>query len=260
MYNYYYLNFETLSPYKYFHFHTRLILYSFELFGILNILIVKIWKLYYNINKIIDHEKWFCCHIIDKYWLHSLYIINYEIFGRPSNLLLFSTVYFSFGLLIITFSSILTSFNNIFIEYITLFIISIIPIATISFKLYKDIKYKEKYFVDDHYMLKEIIICIITSIIITAPPLITIYLFNYYIVLIIEIITNTFSCSLLIIISLKCGVWAAINRQNILDQEKNKLQFNDLDNPDNIHSGIDYYDKFDHGNVFLLCFFNLCIL
>eukprot|EP01084_Bolivina_argentea_P120274 213193_1 len=228
-----------------FNFCIRLILYSFELFGILSLLIVKICKLYYNIHKLIDDEKWFCCHIIDKYWLHSFYIINYELVGRSSYLLLFCCVYFSFGILMITFCSIFSYSlkNNILMEYISLFIISIIPMILI-FYIYKNIKYNTKYFVDDHFLLQEISISIIIYFIQLWPPLITIIIFNNNIILIyiIQIITNTISCSLLIIISLKFGIWAAINRENIIKQERNKLK-----SISNVNKTISYYEsKYEH--------------
>ena len=91
---------------------------------------------------------------------------------------------------------------------------------------------------------------IIISVIITSPPIITICIFDYYSVLIIEVIVNTISCLLLIIISLKCGVWAADKRRRILDQERHKLEFNDLSNKNNISSNsamINHYDKYDQG-------------
>ena len=206
-------------------FKFRLILYSLKLFGVVNILIVKICKLYYSIIRLIDHEKWFCCHIIDKYWLHSIIIINHDLFGRASNLLLFSSLYCCFCIMIISFCSIFSSHSKaLLIEHLSLCILEFIPIIFLC-KVYKDIVHNEPYFVDDFFLLKEIFCLILIHILfIISPPIIAINIFEEYdIVLMIDMISHTISCSLFIIISLKIGVWAAMNRQNIIKQEKDSL-------------------------------------
>eukprot|EP01083_Nonionella_stella_P147936 467503_1 len=188
-------------------FYVRLVLYSLQLYLTLNILIVKICKLHYTINLMIDAEKWFCCHMIDKYWLHSLYIINYEIFGRGSNLLLFCSVYLCFAVLMITFCGLLS--DNLLIEYCAFLIMAILPLILFG-RIYKN----EKYFVDDDYMLKEIFALILVYIL---------YIVQYDIVLFTHIMSNTIACALSVFISLRCGVWAATHRQRIIQQERDKL-------------------------------------